>query len=113
MGTQYMKLRADVSGYIKLENVIANQQCCYATQVLYGQKCLLQDDFSSREVQAMHSVLIGKAIKYRQDQLSVYNAVQPKIEQYAGQLVNHKCLRGLQHWQKQAETAVLHRHKAP
>ena len=83
-----------------------------AMQVLYGQKCLLQDDFSDKELQDVGSVVIGKAVKDRQDQLSVYNAVHSKIELYAAELISAKRLTGLQRWQQCAQMAVSRRNKA-
>ena len=85
-------------------------------QVLYGHKCLLQDDFTASEVRAASpngGVVIGKARQSKRDQMSVYNAVQAQIEQYAAQLIRQKYVTGLQRWRKQAEVALSRRPKAP
>ena len=74
-----------------------------AVQVLYGQKCLLQDDFSGKEIQAVKSeVVIGRTSKHRLDQLSVYNTVHRQVEKYAAHLLRQKLWKGLQRWHKQA-----------
>lgn len=77
-----------------------------AVQVLYGQKCLLQDDFSGKQAQAASSIALGKTVKHRQDQLTVYNAVHAQVQQYAAQLLRQNFALGLQRWQKRAENTV-------
>lgn len=83
-------------------------------QVLYGHKCLLQDDFTASELRAASpsgGVVIGKARRLKQDQMSVYNAVQAKVEQYAAQLIGQKYAAGIQRWRKQADKILSHKHK--
>jgi hypothetical protein len=83
-------------------------------QVLYGHKCLLQDDFTASESRAASpsgGVVIGKARRLKQDQMSVYNAVQAKIEQYAAQLIGQKYVTGIQRWRRQAELTLSRKHK--
>ena len=85
----------------------------HAMQVLYGRKCLLQDDFTDSQLRAASpsGVIIGKARKLKQDQMSVYNAVQAKVEHYAAQLIGQKYLKGIQRWRKQAEMTLSRRIK--
>lgn len=83
-------------------------------QVLYGHKCLVQDEFTASELEAASpngGVIIGKARRLKQDQMSVYYAVQAKIEQYAAQLIGQKYIMGIQRWRKQAEMTLSRKHK--
>ena len=89
--------------------------CCAALQVLYGHKCLLQDDFAPDQViraASPNGIVIGRARKLKQDQMLVYNSVQAKIEQYAAQLIGQKYLVGIQRWRKRAEAALQRKRKA-
>ncbi|DBA77116.1 TPA: hypothetical protein ACH3X1_009695 [Trebouxia sp. C0004] len=85
-----------------------------AIKVLYGHNCLLQDDFTASEIRAASpsgGVVLGKARRLKQDQMSIYNAVQAKFEQYAAQLIGQKYVTGIQRWRKQAEMALSLKHK--
>lgn len=91
------------------QSAIVDSQEMFVDQVLYGQKCLLQDDFSCKEAQAASSVALGKTVKHRQDQLTVYNAVHAQVEQYAAQLLLQNFSKGLQRWRTQAGVVVVQR----
>ncbi len=81
---------------------------------MYGHKCLLQNDFTASETEAASpngGVVIGKARRLKQDQMSVYYAVQAKIERYAAQLIGQKYIMGIQRWRKQAEMTLSRKHK--
>ena len=83
-------------------------------QVLYGHKCLVQDEFTAIELEGASpngGVIIGKARRLKQDQMSLYYAVQAKIEQYAAQLIGQKYITGILRWRKQAEMTLLRKHK--
>ncbi|KAL0050961.1 hypothetical protein WJX82_011093 [Trebouxia sp. C0006] len=85
-----------------------------AIKVLYGHKCLVQDEFTASELEAASpngGVIIGKARRLKQDQMSVYYAVQAKIEQYAAQLIGQKYITGILRWRKQAEMTLSRKHK--
>lgn len=82
------------------------RECLLAVQVLYGQKCLLQDDFFAKEPQGASPIALGKAVRCRQDQLTVYNAVHAQVEQYAAKMLRQNFAKGLQRWREQAEVAV-------
>ena len=95
---------------LPLQMMVQVISCCNV-QVVYGQKCLLQDDFSGKEVQAVSSVVIGKSSQHRQDQLTVYNAVHARVEQYAAHLLRQNYLKGLQRWHGRAEASVQRNHR--
>lgn len=80
-----------------------------AMQVLYGHKCLLQDDFAYTPSGPLRTT---KERCLLQDHMAVYNAVRANVEAYAGQLIGQKYLPRLLKWERHAQSAVLRHHAA-
>ena len=76
-------------------------------QVLYGHKCILQDDFSS-DAELHGHLQTNRARQQQQDRLTVFNEVRHKVEGYAAQLLTAKYLPRILQWRTHAQHAVLH-----